>query len=166
MSTLERLVIIDPLYYADGYKAVVKVDCTCMTPIKPKHTIEGCFYEICKCGLITAKENYAYDFATGAFDTDTIKRGSLFHDIVCQAIREGKLDTKWQEVADKLLVDICELDGMSQFRRWWVFKAVREYQARKMAEINSKKATLEPDQFRRYLNTLNAHPIKSVPKMV
>jgi len=158
--------IIDPLYYAEGYKAIVKADCTCMTPIKPEHTVEGDFYEICKCGLITGKANYAYDFATGAFDTDTIKRGSLFHDIVCQAIREGKLDTKWQEVADRLYIDICAYDGMWELRQWWQFRTVRKYQEAKMIEINAKKSTLSPDQFRRYLNTLNAHPIKSVPKMV
>jgi hypothetical protein len=160
---LEKEMMVDPLYYADGYKAVVKCDCTCLTPIHPEHDVKGEYYEICKCGLITAKEGYAYDFATGAFDTDSIKRGSLFHDIACQAIREGRLDTKWQAVSDQLLVDICEIDGMRRLRRWWIFRAVRRYQSRRMAEINGKKATLNPEQFRRYLNTLNAHPIKVVP---
>ena len=156
--------IIETLYYSDGYKAVVRCDCQCLTDIKPPEDIEGHLYSIAKDGMITAKEGYAYDFATGAVDTDTIKRASLFHDIVCQAIREGKLDTKWQAVADQLFKDICLHDDMSRFRARYAYKVVRKYQIKKMAEINAMKAELSPEKFKQYLETLNAHPIKSVPR--
>ena len=138
--------IIETLYYSDGYKAVVRCDCQCLTDIKPPDDIEGRFYSISKDGMITAKENYAYDFATGAMDTDTIKRASLFHDIVCQAIAEGKLDPMYQVNGDRLLRDLCLHDGMSRFRAWYVYRAVRAYQ-------KNKKRTI-----------FDAHPIQSVPR--
>jgi len=137
---------IDALHYRDGYKAVVaKEQWRCESPIRPDEDIHGRFYSIMIDGTIIAEIGYAWDFATGAFNTDTIKRASLAHDIPCQAIAEGKLDPKWQPVADKLLKGICLRDGMWKVRAWWVYRAVRAYQKRK------KRILFE------------AHPIKCIP---
>ena len=72
--------------------------------------------------------HYAWDGPSGpTFDTKTFMRGSLFHDALCQLIGEGLLDKKYRKYADQLLRKICLEDGMSKFRAWYVYMAVRTY---------------------------------------
>jgi hypothetical protein len=75
--------------------------------------------------LITA--GYAWDGASGpAMDTPTIMRAALVHDALYQLIRLGSLDKHiWKPRADKELRRICREDGMSRFRSWYVYQAVR-----------------------------------------
>jgi hypothetical protein len=75
--------------------------------------------------LVTA--GYAWDGASGpAMDTPTIMRASLVHDALYQLIRLGSLDKPtWKPRADKELRRICREDGMSRFRSWYVYQAVR-----------------------------------------
>ena len=136
---------IDTLLYEDGYEAIVVRHWRCESPIRPEEDVITATYSILRDGTIIAEKNYPWDFATGAFDTLTIIRGSLAHDIICQAIAEGRLDKKWQKPADRLLKRICKLDGMARFRAWYVYRGVRAYQKRK----------------RRIL--FDAHPVKSIP---
>ncbi len=73
-------------------------------------------------------KRYAWDGPSGpTFDTKTFMRGSLFHDALCQLIGEGLLDKKYRKYADQLLRKICLEDGMSKFRAWYVYMAVRTY---------------------------------------
>ena len=85
-------------------------------------------YAICMGDTLTAKPHYAWDGASFiARDTDNIMRASLFHDILCQVIAEGLLDKKYRKYADQLFRKICLEDGMSKFRAWYVYMAVRAY---------------------------------------
>lgn len=71
---------------------------------------------------------YAWDGPSGpTIDTKTFMRGSLFHDALCQLIGDGLLDKKYRQYADQLLRKICLEDGMSKFRAWYVYMAVRTY---------------------------------------
>ncbi len=78
--------------------------------------------------ILKVNARYAWDGPSGpTFDTKTFMRGSLFHDALCQLIREGLLDKKYRKYADQLLREICLEDGMSKFRAWYVYMAVRTY---------------------------------------
>jgi len=52
-------------------------------------------------------------------------RGSLVHDALYQLMRKKQLPVSYKDYADKLLHDICIEDGMSKFRAWYVYHAVR-----------------------------------------
>jgi len=135
---------IDPLFYRDGYKAVVVEPWSCASDIRLEEDIVAPRYAILRDGTILVAHGYLYDFASGAVDTESIRRASLAHDVLCQAISEGRLDPKWQKDADKLLKRVCLLDGMARLRAWWVYRAVRAYQKRKKRIV------------------FDAHPVKRV----
>ena len=78
-------------------------------------------------GELHVYRHYAWDGPSGpTFDTKTFMLGSLFHDALYQAMREGLLSAKmWRKEADKILRDVCLFEGMNRFRAWYVYKAVR-----------------------------------------
>jgi hypothetical protein len=79
-------------------------------------------------GVLFIYPRYAWDGPSGpTFDTDTFMRGSLVHDVICQMCEEGLIDKKYRKVGDELLKKICLEDGMSKFRAWYVYNAVRMY---------------------------------------
>ena len=71
---------------------------------------------------------YAWDGSTGpALDTVNFMRGSLVHDALYQLIplfKDTRVRASWKAFADRELVTICEQDGMSWWRRQWVWLAV------------------------------------------
>lgn len=85
------------------------------------------FIQLSKSGFLTIKKGYAWDGASGTpFQTDSFMRGALVHDALYQLMREKYLDYKEHRLwADEILVKLCEEDGMSDFRAWYVFKSVR-----------------------------------------
>ncbi len=85
-------------------------------------------YIVLSCSFLIVRAYYAWDGPSGpTFDTKTFMRGSLFHDALCQLIAEGLLDKKYRKYADQLLRQIILEDGMSKFRAWYVYQAVRLY---------------------------------------
>lgn len=79
-------------------------------------------------GTLFIFKGYAWDGPSGpTIDTKTFMRASLVHDALCQLIAEGKLDKKYRKRADEILREICLEDGMSKFRAWYVYNAVRMY---------------------------------------
>ena len=52
-------------------------------------------------------------------------RGSLVHDALYQAIRLGQLPIGYRLRVDDILGDICNQDGMSRFRVWYVVRSLR-----------------------------------------
>ena len=77
-------------------------------------------------GELVIEEHYAWDGPSGpTIDTKNFMRGSLVHDALYQLMREGLLDRKYRKYADQLLRKICLEDGMSKFRAWYVYHAVR-----------------------------------------
>jgi len=77
------------------------------------------------------RKYYCWDGPSGVtLDTKTFMRGSLVHDALYQLMREGRLDIKWRDYADKLLRDICIADGMWRFRANYVYWAVSKFGAK------------------------------------
>ena len=105
----------------------VEVSLHLLEPIITSYIILGKTLTPNGCKL-TVNARYAWDGPSGpTFDTKTFMRGSLFHDALCQLIGEGLLDKKYRKYADQLLRQICLEDGMSKFRAWYVYMAVRAY---------------------------------------
>lgn len=70
-----------------------------------------------KDGYVTAHAGYAWDGASGpTIDTNSSMAASLIHDILYQAMRNGKIDSTFQEVADHVLEVIAIGDNMFSWR--------------------------------------------------
>jgi len=97
------------------------------TNIVLNEDIQEDFIYLHKSGMMTIKEGYAWDGATGGIDTKNFMRGSLIHDAACQLIALKRLPQSQRLNADILLKQICIEDGMCKLRAWWVYKTVRLY---------------------------------------
>ena len=77
-------------------------------------------------GKLVIAKHYAWDGPSGpTIDTKNFMRGSLIHDVLYQLMREELLPRCYRKYADQLLRKICLEDGMSKFRAWYVYHAVR-----------------------------------------
>ena len=117
------------IFYRKGFKYQLMETVAVQTEVRPAEDIITSFYEIHSTGLVVGKAGYAWDGPSGpTFDTKTFMRGSLIHDIVYQAMREGLLP--WgdgnKDAADLELYRICREDGMHRFRAHYVLKAVQK----------------------------------------
>jgi hypothetical protein len=108
------------------YKYQLMNDYTIQTGICDLPRIETDFLVLEPDGTLTIKRKYAWDGPSGpARDTKNFMRGSLVHDALYQLMRLQKIELGFREYADRLLRTHCLLDGMSKFRAWYVYKAVR-----------------------------------------
>lgn len=95
----------------------------------------GEWYSVGVDGAVTGRRGYMWDGPSGpTLDTRSFIRGSLAHDILYQAMREGTLTQRRYETteymdmrldADRVLVELCKEDGMSLWRRQYVYWGVR-----------------------------------------
>ena len=77
-------------------------------------------------GLLTISEGYAWDGPSGpAIDTRTWMRASLVHDALYQLMREDHLPRELRKLVDDLMRAHLLEDGMSRFRAWYSYRAVR-----------------------------------------
>lgn len=77
-------------------------------------------------GKLGIKSRYAWDGPSGpTFDRPENMRASLFHDALCQLIKERKLDKKHRRYADQLFRQHCLEDGMRPWVAWCYYQAVR-----------------------------------------
>ena len=111
-----------------GYEYKMLVNLGYTSNIIPPKPIDEPYYSLDENGIITAKQGYCWDGATGGIDTPNFMRGSLFHDICCQMINEGRLPRSYRKKCDKLLYKILREDGMNIIRaKWVVYNSVRAY---------------------------------------
>lgn len=78
-------------------------------------------------GKLTIGIGFNWDGPSGpTVDTESFMRGALVHDALYRLMRFGLLDyKKHRKDADKLMRNICKADGMSGFRSWYTYRAVR-----------------------------------------
>jgi hypothetical protein len=108
------------------YKYQILEDYRLDIPLKPLEDIDTPFIKLNNLGELILKEKYAWDGPSGpTIDTKNFMRGSLVHDALYQLMREQKIDIDHREEADKLLRQHCREDGMSAFRAWIVYLAVK-----------------------------------------
>lgn len=120
---------LECISYKKGYKYQLTQEYSIFIPIKPSSDITSPsdFIVLRSDGFLTIRKGYAWDGPSGpTFDTRNFMRGSLVHDALYQLMREGSLDNNaYREPADRLLQSMCEEDGMSSLRAWWVYKGLR-----------------------------------------
>lgn len=82
----------------------------------------------CTGDRLYAEPHYAWDGPSGpTWDRKTNRWPSLFHDILCQAIREGLLDKKYRKYADELFRQQLLRKGMKPWLAWIYYQAVRKW---------------------------------------
>jgi len=111
------------------WKYLLGQDCSIATNIIPPANIEDDAFRLGMDGVLTARAGYAWDGPSGPMmDTPTAMRASLFHDLLFQMLRRGLLDYDTAKPkADELFRRICIADGMSHFRAWYAYRAVRRF---------------------------------------
>jgi hypothetical protein len=122
--------MVDCIHYRSGYKYQLKKPVSLPTRVLPdeESVIDG-FVKLGVDGTLEIGNGYAWDGPSGpTIDTKNFLRGSLVHDALYQLMRETGLDSAtWRQTADEELVRLCDVDGMSRVRRWWVLMAVRRF---------------------------------------
>ena len=77
-------------------------------------------------GLLTVYPGYCWDGPSGpSWDTPAFIYASLPHDALFQLMRMGLLPQKFRINADKLMRRMNLDAGMSRFRAWYTYRAVR-----------------------------------------
>lgn len=83
------------------------------------------FYELSPCGQLIAKVGYRWDGPSGpTIDTPSFMRGSLWHDLLWQMMREELLPEKYYDYSNDLFKRINKEDGMWSPRAWYTKFAV------------------------------------------
>ena len=117
---------MERIIYREGYKYQLADTYSVQVDIFPMDNINTDFLILYDDGLLTIREGYAWDGASGpAIDTKNFMRGSLVHDALYQLMRLGLLRQEQRDAADILLRKIVREDGMSAIRAWWVYWGVR-----------------------------------------
>lgn len=113
--------------YRKGYKYQIVSDYEVTIPILPAQDIDTDYIKLSAHGVLKLKKGYAWDGPSGpTIDTPNFMRGSLVHDALYQLMRERHLEKDlFREPADRLLREMCQEDGMSAMRAWWVYSGVR-----------------------------------------
>lgn len=132
------------IIYASGYKHQLKESFSIQTALRPQQAVIHEFFFLSTSGIMHIFSGYAWDGASGpAFDTLTILKGSLVHDVLYQAIELGLLPKVYniengnittlvsnKDLSDSELFIISRVDGMVAYRASWVFLAVQKFGAR------------------------------------
>jgi hypothetical protein len=115
------------IFYKKGYKYQLTNDYSALIPIKPIEDIDTDYIDLSVSGFLVIKNGYAWDGPSGpTIDSPSFMRGSLVHDALYQLMRAEKLDGEiYRKPADQLLQQMCIHDGMSSFRAWIVYHALR-----------------------------------------
>lgn len=129
--------------YKSGYKyQLVEYMCIFQTDIRIPKDIKTNYIKLDVGGRLIIFPGYCWDGPSGpAIDTKNFMQGSLVHDALYQLMRQGFLDQKWREQADKELKRICIEDGMSKIRASWVYWAVRTF-AKRCADTDNQREVL------------------------
>jgi hypothetical protein len=116
---------MNKITYKDGYKYQLVEQYQHKTNIKVPFNLFFDWVGIQSDGTLVIEKGYAWDGATGAWDTPGIMRASLVHDALYQLIRLKAIPSDQRIEADKLLRDIAIEDGVNKFRAAYVYAAVR-----------------------------------------
>ena len=130
--------------YKEGYNYQLHVDYSIQTNIYTTKEIRTDYLQLTTKGVLTCFKGYCYDGATGTYDSSNIMRGSLVHDALYQLMRMELITRLNKNVADRLLQSICKEDGMSTFRAWLVYSAVKKFGNPSTNPKNRKKIITAP----------------------
>lgn len=128
--------------YQAGYKYQLSETYTIQVDVRGRR-VQSSFIWLTPQGQLEIRKGYAWDGPSGpTIDTSNFMRGSLVHDALYQLTREGHLPRSMRIYADELLRKLCREDGMSAFRAWIVYRAVRRF-ARRAALPSNRRPVKE-----------------------
>ena len=111
--------------YRKGYNKILSEDYESKTAIRPYAPVELPHMSLTMDGVLTLRERYASDGASGpAIDTDSLIRGAFAHDAKYQLIRLGLVPRESKAIADNELYADCIEDGMWRARAAWIWWGV------------------------------------------
>ena len=118
---------MNKIEYREGYEYQLTSHWSGTVAVKPPELVKNDFIILYPDGYLIIRTGYAWDGPSGlALDTPSFMRASLIHDALYQLMREKLIDVhKWRQVADDEMRRICKEDGMSDFRAWYTYHAVR-----------------------------------------
>ena len=133
------------IHYKKGYKYQIVEDYNDNVHVYPNEIVTSDYIILKPNGDILIKKGYCFDGPSGpTVDSKNFMRGSLVHDALYQLIREKKINKKWRKQADKEIKADCKDDGMSWFRRMYVFKALRKFGSFAANPKNARKIYTAP----------------------
>lgn len=117
----------DCIKYRSGYKYQLTSTVSMKVNIATLKNIDSDFIKYYD-GRLYVMKGYAWDGPSGpTLDTPDFMRASLFHDVFYQLIREFYITADYKYFADKMLKDVCKIDGMSLIRRSYVYFFVDKF---------------------------------------
>ena len=107
---------MDSIKYRDGYKYQLAEDYQIQTTIYPKGDIITEYISLTMQGLLTVKEGYSWDGASGpTIDTKSSMRAGLVHDALYQLMRQELISQTCRKIADEMLRDIMLEDVSTEY---------------------------------------------------
>ena len=106
------------IFYKSGYRYQLVEPYFIQTPIRPDKDIVSDWYSVMATGLLIAAKGYAWNGANGpTIDTKDSMSASLVHDVLCQCMKERKLDyVKWSPIVHQFFEERCRAAGMNGIR--------------------------------------------------
>ncbi len=134
------------IQYRNGYKYQTAADYTLQTALRPAIDISNRFIKLTTDGLLTIREDYAWDGASGpTADSPDSMRASLVHDALYQLMRDGSLDeATYKPKADAIFHDILLEDGMPSFRALTWYRGVQKFGEPSANPANDKPILTAP----------------------
>jgi hypothetical protein len=132
---------MERIYYKKGYKYQSSRQRQIMTEFRPESEIKTIYGRLETNGLLTAFPRYAWDGASGCPDFEWIMRGSFWHDLGYQMIREGVMPPESKTEWDALLKKCCLEDGAWKWQASLVEKAVKKF-GKAAAHPNNRRREL------------------------
>ena len=132
--------------YKSEYKYQLAESYQIRIVIKPKSAIKTDFIDLDIQGNLEVKKGYAWDGPSGPVkDTEENMRASLVHDALYQLMRNNELNSRThRKAADKEFKDICQADGVSNFRASVYYKTLRSFGKAAASPENKKRVIRAP----------------------
>lgn len=128
------------ILFREGYKYQLAAEYQIEIPILPPEDISTRFIRLSKEGLLTIREDYAWDGPSGpTADTPSVMRAALIHDAIYALIRDGLLQMESRGVADLIFRNLMIEDGVFPPRAEAFYRAVSIF-----AEPSANPASTKP----------------------
>lgn len=136
---------MNKIYYKAGYKYQTVADFDIQTPIRQSAVCTTEHLALRPSGQLTIFAGYASDGPSGpTVDTRNFIRDAIVHDAFYELMRRKLLSLAWREDVDAFFRASLRDAGMSRFRSWYVWRAVRSFADSNAAPRNAKPICSAP----------------------
>ena len=133
------------IFYKSGYKYVLVEPYCGSIDLYPPLYVQTPFVTLSTSGDLVIAARFAWDGPSGpTIDTKAAMRGSLIHDALYGLLRSGHLPEEYRRRADEIYRDTCIEDGMSRFRAWAHFDALRLFGGKAASPTSERRILTAP----------------------